>query len=171
MIFNNSFHQFGEKIRNLSKRGLFFSIGLILILIEALPIWHSAGIAVGLFSIFLFFCSVYFLNALTYIEIVLLGVLADSISASPIGFSSLRYLILYALMQTQANYFQQSGVAFGWFGFLLFSIMSVILYALLNFFVDNLLFFPTSLILTNCLAVLVYPFGFMCLHKIAHKIG
>jgi hypothetical protein len=170
MIFNNS-TPFSESARTWWRIGCFFALSLFSITLEALPIWRNLGFSLRFFPLILFFCSVYYDGALTYGGLVLLGVFADSLWQAPVGFTSLNYLFLYALLQTQAHYFQQSGIIFGWLGFSIFCVLDFAITETLNFLVTGVFLLPTRLILSHIFIVLFYPLGFAFLRKFSKKIG
>lgn len=149
----------------------FFILGIIAVLLETLPTWKYVGFSFSFITLVLFFCAVYYAGAMNYLNLVILGVFADSLWEAPMGFSSLRFLVLYGFLQTQATYFQQGGIIFGWVGFSAFSMLNVMSLEIFNFFINGQFLFPNPLILTQILMVLFYPIGFLCLHKFAQKIG
>jgi hypothetical protein len=172
MTFNNpsSFYS-SETVRAWWRLFCFCTLSIASILLEALPTWKHVGFSFSFFPLILFFCAIYYAGAMNYLSLVVLGIFADSLWEAPMGYSSLRYLILYVLLQTQASYFQQGGLIFGWLGFFIFSVLNIVSLELFNFCLNGQFLFPFSLILTQILMILFYPLGFICLHKIAKKIG
>ncbi len=147
-----------------------FVLGYVCILLKA-SAWSSLlGPRIFLWSFLLFYVSVFTAPIFSIIQIVLLGLIHDSLFNLPLGLSSFIWIIWHAFLAMQRRYLVKASISILWAVFAVMlsffnSVECVILFKL-NCAVSNL-----DLILETFLHIGMFPLGLYLFHCIFIRLG
>lgn len=146
-------------------------LSIIVLMVNAFPIWSFLGVYPQLYLYILYFGTLYYPPMISLGGIFLAGLLQDGIYGYPLGFSSLEFLCLHSFLISQGRYLIRGDIVLSWIGFGVFCILDLLLHnLLLSYIFDQSLSFPLcsfGTILTIC----TYPLGLKLLYAISKKIG
>ena len=146
-------------------------LAILVLIINAFPIWSSLGVYPQFYLYVLYFGTLYYPPMLSLGNIFLAGLLQDGIYGYPLGFSSLEFLCLHSFLISQSRYLIRGDILLSWIGFAVFCILDSLFHSLLlsYIFEQSLSFslFSLGTILTIC----TYPLSLKLLYAISKKIG
>jgi rod shape-determining protein MreD len=146
-------------------------LAILILMINALPIWSSIGVYPQLYLCVLYFGTLYYPPMLSLGSIFLAGLIQDGIYGYPLGFSSLEFLCLHSILISQSRYLAREDMLLSWIGFAVFCVMDTFFHSLLLSYIFEQLLSFSLFSLGTILTICTYPLSLKLLYAISKKIG
>lgn len=105
-------------------------------------------------------------NLFQNIMIIIFGLIEDIVHNNILGFSLLKYLIIFSIFETQKDFFLKGGFFSLWILFSFFCVFNIIIEELLRLIMTNKIIFSPSMLSEGVFTFLCYPLWYFLSKKV-----